>query len=424
MRVCFKTFGCRLNQAETAEYEALFRLNGVDTVAFDSECDVCVIHSCSVTGRAERECLRAVSAVKRKNPATLAVLTGCAVESADAGRLAALGIDLIVARRDKPRLVEIILTALSQACVQPCGTPVLPFFQTHRALLKIQDGCDYFCAYCIIPHNRGAPVSRSYTECLNLARAFIDKGFQEIVITGCNIASFKSEGKTLPDLLKAVAELPNIGRVRCGSLEPGTVELQVAQLIGDLPTICPFLHLPLQSCDDRTLARMNRRYRSAEMRAVIEQILKRTPRIALGSDIITGFPGEDEAAFVGTLSFIAEYPFSNLHVFPYSERSGTPAAEFGDRVAPAIRKERARRLIALGERKRRDYAATWIGREAEVLVEKVDERNCARGWSAEYLPCRVEGFSRQRGSDLRGGILRFKPHGVENDTLIGQTAPP
>ncbi len=424
MRVSLKTFGCRLNQAESAGLEALFRLNGVETVAAGSECDACVIHSCSVTGRAESESLRAVRAVKRRNPATLTVLSGCAVESVDAARLAALGVDLVVARQDKARLVEIVLGALDHACIRPSGAPLTPCFRTHRALLKIQDGCDYHCAYCIIPHTRGAPVSRDFAECLNEARSFIESGFREIVITGCNIATYNREGRTLPDLLQAVATLPNIGRVRCGSIEPGTVELRVAELIGGLETLCPFLHLPLQSCDDRVLARMNRRYRADGMRAVVEKILSRVPRLALGTDIITGFPGEDEAAFANTLSFIDEFPFSNLHVFPYSERRGTPAAELDGGLPHTLRKERARQLIAVGERKRREYAATWVGHPVETLVEQIDDGGCARGWSAEYLPCRIDGASRERGAALAGRMIRWVPHSVEGETLTGTLGSP
>ncbi|MDD2599207.1 MAG: MiaB/RimO family radical SAM methylthiotransferase [Kiritimatiellae bacterium] len=416
MQVTFKTFGCRLNQAETAHYVALFQANNIEVVPFGGQCDICVIHSCSVTQRAESESLRVVRSVKRKNPAACVVLAGCAVESATGEQLKHLGIDLIIPREQKERLVEIILSYLKIARGTSGAAPA-PYFTTHRALLKIQDGCDFFCAYCIIPYNRGAPVSRGFNECLDEARAFIDQGFQELVITGCNIACYKDGGRNLPDLLQSIAALPGLGRVRLGSLEPATVELEVARVIAGTPKVCRFLHLPLQSCDDTTLQRMRRRYSTAQIGGVLDEILELVPDIALGSDLITGFPGEDEQAFSNTKRFIKNYAFSNLHVFPYSERRGTAAAEFSGQVDHSLRKERAQELIAIGRAQRNRYASSWLGREVEVLVEKFDSDGNACGWSGEYLPCCISGLKENQRAALPGKTLCFTVACVAEDVL-------
>jgi len=418
MRVSFKTFGCRLNQAETARYESLFKANGVEVVPFGQEVDICVIHSCSVTQRAESECLRVVRSIKRKNPDCFAALCGCAVESVPDENLGELGIDLIVPRAAKEQLVELILTALNIA-YSASKTMLVPSFTTSRALLKIQDGCNFFCTYCIIPYNRGKPVSRKFSECLDEVRAFIDRGFQEIVITGCNIACYNDSGKKLPDIVEAIASLPGIGRVRLGSLEPAMVELDIVKLISESEKICRFLHLPLQNCDDKVLKRMKRRYHSGEIANIIEKIIEIVPDIALGSDIITGFPGENSEAFDNTRRFIERYPFSNLHVFPYSERHGTAAAKFDGSIPHTVRKERAQELITIGIEKRNKYALSWMGRKTEVLIEKFDKEGNACGWSGEYLPCCVSGIPKEQQGELRGKIQRFDVKSVEGDLLRG-----
>jgi len=419
MTVSFKTFGCRLNQAETAKHEAVFKFNGVEVVPSGEHCDILVIHSCSVTQKAESECLRVARSVKRKNPDACVVLAGCAVESATEVQLANLGADLIIPREEKEHLAEIILKHLNAGCTT---SPAMlsPYFSTHRALLKIQDGCSFFCAYCIIPYNRGAPVSRDFNECLEEARSFIAQGFEEIVITGCNIACYRDNGRTLPDLLQCIAALPGLGRIRLGSVEPATVEIEIAELIASSERICKFLHLPLQNCDDTVLKRMNRKYSTSDMHKVLEQIMELVPDIALGSDLITGFPGESEPAFSRTKTFVEQFPFSNLHVFPYSERRGTAAAEFKEVVDPRIRKQRAQELIAIGTAKRSQYARQWIGRKTDLLIESFDKEGHARGWSGEYIGCKLAGIPEENQKPLLGKIISFTPVAVDGDLLVGR----
>ena len=223
------------------------------------------------------------------------------------------------------------------------------------------------------------------------AQAFVEAGFREIVVTGCNIACYADGNRGLVDLLAALAALPGLGRLRLGSVEPGTVERDVIAFMAETPRLCKFLHLPIQSGDPAVLTRMQRRYTVMEMERTLLEALRRIPLIGLGADVITGFPGETLEAFGRTRSFLEAFPFSNLHVFPYSERPGTPAATFADAVPETERKRRAAELIRLKEQKRITFAQGFVGHPVDVLIEKIDKSGVAHGWTGEYLACEISG---------------------------------
>ncbi len=412
MTVAFKTFGCRLNQAEAALFEAGFAAAGFSRAPLGSPARVIVVHSCAVTQAAESEGLKALRALRARHPAACLVLTGCTVEALGDERLCGFGLDLIVPRERKDELVPLVMRLLGLAY---SPQPLSPDRRTQRAALKIQDGCDFFCAYCIVPHTRGAPRSRPFEACLDDARALIGAGFRELVVTGCNIASYRDEGRALLDLLRALAALPGLGRIRLGSIEPGTVERGIVALMAQTPQLCRFLHLPVQSGDDGVLTRMRRRYTSGHVRETLREALRLMPDLGLGADVICGFPGETSEAFERTRALVEEFPFSKLHVFPYSERPGTPAAEL-DGVVPACeRKRRARLLIGQGARQRDAFAQRFVGRPVELLVERYDREGRACGWSAEYLACAVSGAPQGR----RRSLLTFTPERAAGDTLCG-----
>jgi threonylcarbamoyladenosine tRNA methylthiotransferase MtaB len=332
------------------------------------------------------------------------VLSGCAAEAVPQERLLAAGADLVVGRARREALVQRVLErwptpleGLEQK------TPVMrtsPPRRSRRALLKVQDGCDFFCAYCIVPHTRGGPVSRPLEICLRDAAAMIAEGYREIVVTGCNIACYADGSRGLVDLLSALSALPGLGRLRLGSIEPGTVEDAVVEWMATSEKICKFLHLPIQSGDDGVLARMGRRYTSAQVIDTVRRARALMPDAAFGADVICGFPGESDDAFERTLHAVAEAGFSNLHVFPYSERPGTPACTFDGSVPVAVRRQRAKRLIAQGDAQREAFAHRFLGQRVEVLVERFDREGRACGWSGEYLPCAVSGVPRERVGDL------------------------
>ena len=418
MTVSFKTFGCRLTRAETVRFEQAFAEAGVAAVPFGEPSDIVVIHSCAVTQTAENECLRLARSLRRKNPGVFLVLAGCAAESAKPETLAALGMDLIVHRDRRDALVAAVLAKLAERGQGgPADAAAANGTKLHRALLKVQDGCSCFCTYCIVPYTRGAPRSRPFAACLDEARKCVAEGFQEIVVVGCNLAFYEDEGKTLPDLLRALTEGAGDGRIRLSSLEPGKCEREVATLMAKEPRLCNFLHLPLQSGSDPVLKRMGRGYTVAELRRTLDAICAEVPMLGLGADFITGFPGETEPLFEETKRLIEAYPFSNLHVFPYSERPGTPAAAFDGKVPLETRKRRAHELIALREQKKATFAKRHLGQTVDVLVERIQNGE-ASGWTEDYLECRVDASPTLR----QGSLLRAVPYAVDGSALRAKKA--
>ncbi|MDX9866909.1 MAG: MiaB/RimO family radical SAM methylthiotransferase [Kiritimatiellia bacterium] len=413
MTVAFKTFGCRLNQAETAQYAAAFAAAGIANVPFGAPADIVVVHTCTVTRTAEDTCLKQLRHLRRNAPEALLVVSGCAVETVPARALDALTVDLVVPREHKDELVARVLRRLGVGSPLP-PVPCRPI--AHRATLKIQDGCDFACAYCIIPHTRGKPQSRPFDACVREARDRIAAGFAEIVVTGCNIACYEDAGRRLPDLLAALANLPGLGRLRIGSLEPGTVEREVIALMAECAVICRFLHLPVQSGDNTVLARMRRRYTIEEVAATVSDAVGRMPDLGLGADLIAGFPGETPEEFARTKHWVSRLPFSNLHVFPFSERPGTPAAAFGGTVPQAERKRRVRELNRIRTRMRGAFAGQFIGRTVRVLIERVDAAGRGSGWTGEYLGCRVEGLT----ASAEGRLVSCVPYAREADLLLAR----
>ena len=418
--VAFKTFGCRLNQAETVAFERAFAEAGMRRVRFGEPADVVVVHSCIVTQAAEDDCLRQLRALRRRLPAARVVLSGCAAEAVPQDRLLAAGADLVVGRSRREELVQRVLeqwpAQLGGLERQTPATPS-PSRRSKRALLKVQDGCDFFCAYCIVPHTRGAPVSRPLEVCVREAATMIAAGYREIVVTGCNLACYADGPHGLIDLLSALAALPGLGRLRLGSIEPGTIEGAVAEWMAGSEKLCKFLHLPIQSGDDSVLARMGRRYTVGQVIDTVSRARALMPHAAFGADLICGFPGESADAFERTLRVAAELDFSNLHVFPYSERPGTPACAYDGRVPITERRQRAKRLIAQGSAQREAFAHRFLGRRAEVLVERFDREGYAFGWSGEYLSCAVTGVPRERLGDL----CTFTVEALAGVTLTGQS---
>jgi threonylcarbamoyladenosine tRNA methylthiotransferase MtaB len=272
----------------------------------------------------------------------------------------------------------------------PSGTVAeLPQYETVRASVEIQDGCDFRCAYCVVPLTRGAPRSRAPAEILDQVRRITDRGYGEIILCGANLGTYRADGIDLAGLLERILTVDRIGRIRLGSIEVSTVERAVVDVMVAHPSICRFLHMPMQSGSDRILHLMGRRYTAAEYRRAAEYAAERLPGIGLGADVITGFPGETDADFQETVRLVEQLPFSNLHVFPYSPRAGTRAFEMNNRVPARIAGERAALLRRLGETQRNDFARAWVGRPVEVLVESIKVSGEAQGWTGEYLPVSI-----------------------------------
>lgn len=436
-RVAFKTVGCRLNQAETAQMAAGFEAAGYAVVPFGEPCDVCVIHTCSITGRAEQKCLMFARAARRSPIPPLVVLTGCAVDLAGEALKKRCGADLAVGRDAKfdiPRLLEgsrqetgvrnQFEGRMADSGIRhpaPCPLPpvsslpppaLLPRFDTTRALVKVQDGCDFRCAYCVVPLARGAARSRPFDDILNEVRLLADAGYCEVVLTGANLGCYQDGSRRLANLIEAVERQTSIQRIRLSSIEVSTTELAVLEYMASSPKLCRYLHIPLQSGDDRILRSMGRRYTSREYRDLAACAVRKIPGIGLGTDVLVGLPGEDDRAFANTLAVLEELPFSNLHIFPYSRRPATRAADMPGQVSASIKKERCLCLKELGRRKRHEFAAQFVGKPVEVLIEAITAQGIGSGWSGERIEAHLH-----RPQLKTNQLVTFRPARVEGAVL-------
>ena len=393
MKVCFETFGCRLNRAEALQMEAEYAANGWVRTERHSDADLFVVRGCSVTQRAQHSCERLISHLKRKYPLVPVRVCGCIKTEKSSSRQ----------RPENP----------------PAGGAQTPVpTRTSRAYLKVQDGCSGKCSFCIVPKFRGPSVSTPFTEVMDKARRFIDAGYHEIVVTGCNLVLYASEGRRLPDLIAALSGLTPAGsesrtRIRVGSVEPGECALDCVHAMAESANACRFLHIPFQSGAGRILMAMKRPYLEPDISALAQKALKLMPNIRLGCDVMTGFPDESKLDFAATKSLLSRHPFSNVHVFPYSERPDTLAAKFGGAIPPGTRSERAHEIAEKGDDNRYAYARQFYGKLVEIVVESDDE---PYGRTDEYLWCRAPGRA-PRKSLARVLVNRVHHDGTLEGTL-------
>ena len=414
-KVSFKTVGCRLNKAETAKIRAGFIAAGYDAVAFKENADVTVIHTCTITGIAEKECIRLARSIKRRNPSTFVIMAGCAAEVEQEKLKVESGADLIAGQSIKYNLPQIIADALDLPPIYIAESDIspAPIFDTTRAWLKIQDGCSFKCAYCIVPQTRGSSHSLPFTEIIEEAESLANNGFKEIIITGVNIGCYRNDGKKLVDIIKAIEKINAIKRIRISSIEITTTERSIIEYMATSKKLCNFLHLPLQTGDDKLLKSMGRHYDSAYFRKLIEFVVETIPDIGLGTDIITGLPGEDEKAFNNTFQLIQDYPFSNLHVFPYSIRQNTKAADMENQITHQTSKKRTNKLIKLGAEKKQAFAESFIGKEVTILTEQIKSDGSASGWTEQYIAARINQTNLSPNQ-----IISFTPTAYQNGKLI------
>ena len=418
-RVSFKTVGCRLNQAETAQIAAQFEAAGYMVVPFGQPCDVCVVHTCTITREAERKCLQYARTARRASPDTFVILAGCAV-NVEPDRLRRTGVDLLAGQEDKFCLPRLIREARGDAEDQagtpshsgiPCDTT--PVFETTRAFVKAQDGCSFCCSYCIVPQARGAPHSRPVKEVVSEVASLAAKGYREVVLTGANLGCYENGGDGLVELLKAVEPIDDLARIRVSSIELSTTERALIEFMAGSQKLCNYLHFPLQSGDDRILSAMRRRYTAASFREVVQYASECIPLLGLGTDIITGFPGEDEKAFQNTRALVEELPFTNLHVFPYSKRPGTSAEQMPDQVTRPEKKQRVNDLITIGAGKQAAFADSLKGQQVQVLIENISPDGLATGWTRNYLRAKLPADNLARNQ-----LITFTVGGTEAGTLL------
>jgi threonylcarbamoyladenosine tRNA methylthiotransferase MtaB len=401
-RVAITTLGCKINQFESAAMHELLGGSGYELVSFDQDAEVYIVNTCTVTARSDAESRKLIRRTRRRSPSARIVVTGCYAQI-DPDSIAAMPeVDLVIGNGEKKALAALLaevggdkirVSDISrEGKIQPLQ------LETHaehtRAFLQIQNGCDAFCSYCIVPYARGRSRSVPFDEALEGVRTFARKGFREVVLTGIHLGAFGldlSARRTLLELLEAIEVEATVPRLRLGSLEPGELTDDLVDFLARSRIICPHLHIPLQSGDEAVLVRMNRRYTAEFFRERVVRIVQAVPDIFIGMDVIAGFPGETDTEFARTVSFLEELPVAALHVFPFSPRPGTPAAELPDRVPGPVAKERVRTLLRLSERKREEFHRHFIGREMEVLLLHPGEGGLIEGLTRNYIPVTVSG---------------------------------
>jgi threonylcarbamoyladenosine tRNA methylthiotransferase MtaB len=398
-KVAFETLGCRLNQAETAILQDRFRTKGYAVVADPVEADLYVLHTCTLTTQATSKSRRRLRWVIRRNPDACVAAIGCYAQT-DAEDLARIaGVDFVVGTTEKLRLAEIISSPakLPEPLVINAAAPAGAFtiegqgrYPLHtRANLKVQEGCDFVCAFCIIPRSRGRARSRDFGDVVREARSLAAAGHRELVITGVNVGTYREGGRTLADVVRALEDIDGLERIRISSIEPTTIEDALLDRMAPGGKLCPYLHVPAQSGDDGILTRMRRRYSARAYGDFLRSALDRVPGIGLGTDLIVGFPGEDEAAFERSCDLVRAFPFVNVHVFSFSARPRTSAFAMGGRVAPAEVRRRSERLHRVALARRHETYAARVDGGLRVLFETRAADGSFTGFSDEYVKVRA-----------------------------------
>ena len=420
--VAFHTLGCKVNQYDSQAMLELFEQAGYEPRAFTDVADVYVVNTCTVTGTGDKKSLNAVRRALRTNPQAEVVIAGCLAQR-DGEKLLETGARLVIGNACRGEVVTLLEDAIEKgervaAVTDILRTPYEPLsISSHeghtRAMLKIQEGCDRYCTYCIIPYVRGGIRSRKPEDIAQEACRLAQAGFQELVLTGIHLTSYGRdlESASLIDAVRA-CDVPGVNRIRLGSLEPVIVTEEFVSALQKEKKVCPQFHLALQSGSDAVLKRMRRRYTTEDFRRACALLRQAFPDCAITTDVITGFPGEAEEEFAQTVAFSREIGFARMHIFPYSARQGTPAAAMPNQVRRAVREERARQLIAVGNELAETYRASWIGKQAEVLLEETDENGLTHGYTAEYMPCAVE-------HGINGKLCTVTITGTYQDGLIG-----
>ncbi len=409
LRVAITTLGCKVNQYDTATIEDRLRAAGHTLVPFTTPADVYIVNSCTVTHQADTESRQLARRAKRSNPTARVIMTGCYAQVNPTAVAQVPEVDYVIGLNRLPDLLRAVTAELTERVAvsnlrntdHGPGPGIDTFgaltFSGHtRAFLKIQEGCDLFCTFCIVPMSRGRSRSVPPRLVLTHLDRLAAQGFQEVVLTGIHLGGYGADLDRplgLTDLLEMIEERRPVPRVRISSLDPHEISDALLRLLAQAETLCPHLHIPLQSGDDTILRRMRRRYDSTFARQVLDKVRAALPHAALGTDIIVGFPGEGETAFANTLAFLEASPFTYFHVFPYSVRTGTTAAKFPERVPSPTIEARARQVRQLGERKKSAFVRGFLGQTLPVLCEHTRDKasGLLKGYSRNYLRVLVQG---------------------------------
>ena len=430
-RASLHTLGCRLNQAETALLADRLQKDGYQIVAYGRPTDLLVLNTCSVTDEAERMCRYEIRRTLRHSPQAFVAVTGCYAQTGVEALQQVPGIDLIVGNRHKMSLPAHVP---SPSALKKQPTPSLLHTKTldrddfvldgagdyasKRANLKIQDGCNFMCSFCLIPFARGHERSRRMDDTVREAEALVARGHRELVLTGVNIGRYKQNGSSLLDLIQRLEHITGLERIRISSIEPTTVPDDLLEYMAASTKLCRHLHLPLQSGDDKILRAMNRRYSVRDYAEFVERAVRTVPDLGLGTDVLVGFPGEGDAQFANTLAAATDLPFSYLHVFSYSKRPGTAATRMADAVPPATVKTRSRTLAELSRAKRMAFYQRYVGSTVDVLFETKDDAGLWTGLTGNYMRVGVTS-----DNDLTNSLRHVAIEGTMDGLAVGEVMP-
>ena len=425
MKVAFTTLGCKVNQFETEVMEGLFKEKNYEIVNFEEVANVYVIITCSVTHLGEKKSRQLIRrAIKNNNKAIVAVV-GCYSQVA-ADEIAKIeGVSLIVGTKERKNIVTLVETVLKEH--QPLQVvedvmdyhefediPLLNNPDRTRAFLKIQDGCSNFCTYCIIPYTRGPLKSRKLDSILSEAEKLLESGFKEIVLTGIHLGAYGkdlADEIALVDVVKALLDNEKLTRLRLGSLESIELDQEILEIMNQDQRLCRQLHLPLQSGSDKILKKMNRNYTTAEFKALIDNIYAKVPGVAITTDVIVGFPGENSTDFNEAVEFIKNMNFSKIHIFPYSKRKNTPAANYAEQVSEDEKKKRSVYLKEISDMANAKYRNKMLNTTVEILVENITP-DYAEGLASNYVKVYCENNNFQKDNFYKLKIIKLYKDGV------------
>lgn len=406
-KIAFKTLGCRVNLYETDALASQFAANGYTIVDFASKADVYVVNTCTVTNQSDQKCRQFLHQVRKRNPDSIIVATGCYVNNHREG-IADI-VDFAIDNERKSFLFHIVDSYLNG---DPCDLDELdaelfryePAFNTFhtRSLIKIQDGCNNFCSYCIIPMVRGREASRKATDIYDNVKQVVDRGFKEVVLTGVNMSRYRDGGTRFEDLVENIIAIDGDFRVHVSSVEPDDFSLRFLQMFHN-SKLSSHMHICLQSGSDTTLKRMNRHYSAGQFSELCNRIVTENPNFNLTTDVIVGFPGETDDEFNETVNMVKELKFSHVHTFKYSRRNGTKAADMPNQIPDAVKTERSNIIRRISAENERNYFESMVGRKQRMLVERIDSNGVARGYGENYIPLRFVGggVSRNSFTDVR-----------------------
>lgn len=426
-KVASFALGCKVNQYESEAIAELFQEKGYEIVGIDEKADVYVINTCTVTNFGDKKSRQLIRKVKRQNESAIVAVVGCYAQTAPQELMQVTGVNLVIGTKERAQIVEMVENynqangvenhvsdIMKERLFEPLSIQKLS--NRTRAYLKIQDGCSQYCSYCIIPYARGPIRSREPEDVIAEVKRLADNGFREVVLTGIHVASYGKDRKdtSLLEILRQVHAVEGIQRIRFSSIEPNVVTEEFAHTMAELPKVCDHFHLSLQSGCDKTLKEMNRKYDTEKYRQAAATLRRYLPEVALTTDIIVGFPGETEDDFQESYAFAKEMGFAKIHVFPYSPKKGTPAADRKDQLLNSVKSERSHKLMELSDSMADIFLQAYVGLETEVLFEREVEAGIYEGHTTNYIKVRA---ASQR--DLTNQICGVRILRAEKEELFG-----